>query len=163
MNMLCPICNEEMNIVVLFTRGRCSHCGAETEDYALFLGRLLKEARSIIEDWDGDGDVDLDANFAHVENLRNVVLEIEEFSRKQDSDEGYEEEDDKERPRHSFWSVDLPRLEGPWIDLGVYTSKKKAIDYVQDQFDADDEGRICLVTEIEDDTWDDEEDEDWSD
>lgn len=60
------------------------------------------------------------------------------------------------------WYVDIPdsiRLDGPWKCLGEFNNKEEAISFVQKQFGADGEGRIDLVTWVDDEEEADEEEE----
>lgn len=61
------------------------------------------------------------------------------------------------------WYVDLPncyKLESAWKCLGEFETREEAIAYVKKMFGADDEGRIDLVSEVEDeDDYASEEDE----
>lgn len=50
--------------------------------------------------------------------------------------------------------IDIPDInehEYPWININTFYSKEKALAYVKEKFGADNEGRICLITEVEDD------------
>jgi len=57
--------------------------------------------------------------------------------------------------------VDVPNAALPdeaWITLASFDTKEEAVEYVQHYFLADDEGNINLISEIEDD--EDEEEDD---
>ena len=52
----------------------------------------------------------------------------------------------------NIYSVDIPNacnLTGSWVDIGTFGSREEAIQYVQNLFGADEEGKINLVSEIE--------------
>lgn len=51
------------------------------------------------------------------------------------------------------WAVDVPDffdLEGPWIALEYFKSKEEALKYAKEFLGADDEGKISLISEVED-------------
>lgn len=49
------------------------------------------------------------------------------------------------------YAVDIPdpfNMEGIWINVGHFEDKEKALQFVKENFGADDEGRINLISEI---------------
>jgi len=44
----CPVCEIEMDTFVLNERGRCSSCGATTEDYVKFIHLLKSNMKKVI-------------------------------------------------------------------------------------------------------------------
>lgn len=48
--------------------------------------------------------------------------------------------------------VDLPNPrdpEAPWVEYGVYASKKEALTAVRHHFGADSQGRISIISEVD--------------
>ena len=48
--------------------------------------------------------------------------------------------------------VDLPNppsLDGPWIYLESFQTREEAIEWIKEVLGGDDEGRICLLSEME--------------
>lgn len=39
----CPVCKKIMDNFVMFERGRCSNCGADTGDFAKLLNKMIIE------------------------------------------------------------------------------------------------------------------------
>ena len=44
--------------------------------------------------------------------------------------------------------VDLPKEDGAWKEVDTFDTKEDAIKFCRNLFRADEEGRVCLVSEI---------------
>lgn len=52
------------------------------------------------------------------------------------------------------WAVDIPNSNDPpnaWINMDYFDSREAAIAFVKEMFGGDDNGRICLVSEMPED------------
>lgn len=48
--------------------------------------------------------------------------------------------------------IDIPSANDPfWIQIKQCASKEEAVEYAKKRFGADDEGRICLISELDTD------------
>lgn len=44
--------------------------------------------------------------------------------------------------------VPSPLADGTWHEIGQFDTKEEALEFVQNAFGADEEGRICLISEF---------------
>jgi len=52
-----------------------------------------------------------------------------------------------------YFLVSVPnpdKINGSWKQITVQLSKEEAIEFVQMEFGADEEGKVCLVSEVDD-------------